>query len=204
MLYHNTKEYLKEMGMKLKILLLGCAVCLSGCANSDGDVKKAICSVQQDVKEMITSTPVKQPVCTGSIVKGCQPVIYFDVNKSDLTDESIQNLDWVVQKMTRYDRYHVALTGHADVSGTTDKNLQLSEERVNAVRAYLIKQKISADRIEGYYKGANEPICTEEYCKELSRRVEMYIYVSKDNVLTEFFNKNPDGQPTEIIVEDLK
>ena len=82
--------------------------------------------------------------------------------------------------------------------------MQLSEERVNAVRAYLIKQKISADRIEGYYKGANEPICTEEYCKELSRRVEMYIYVSKDNVLTEFFNKNPDGQPTEIIVEDLK
>lgn len=190
--------------MKLKILLLGCAVCLSGCANSDGDVKKAICSVQQDVKEMITSTPIKQPICTGSIVKGCQPVIYFDVNKSDLTDESIQNLDWVVQKMTRYDRYHVALTGHADVSGTADKNLQLSEDRVNAVRDYLIKKQISADRIEGYYKGANDPICTDEYCKELSRRVEIYIYVSKDNVLTEFFNKKPDGQPTEIIVEDLK
>ena len=119
--------------MKLRLLLCSAVLFLAGCSVSDTSapelepsdfgVKKTICSIRQDVVDMFTHTPVKQPVCEGSIVKGCQPVLYFDLGSTELSDEAIQNLDWASSKVLRYDRYNVNLIGHADQLGDEEDNL---------------------------------------------------------------------------------
>lgn len=188
--------------MKLKFLLLSCVACLSGCACMTSNCTDANCTVESC--PALEPKHKKQTVCTGSVVKGCQPVIYFDVNKADLKEEGIQNLNWVVKKMNRYDRYHVSLTGHADVSGTEQRNLKLSQDRATVVREYLLKHNISPERIRFDFRGSTEPICEEEYCKELSRRVNVDIYVNKSNGLKTFFDRDREGRPAEIIISDLK
>lgn len=168
--------------MRLRILFLGTALFLSGCAassdqESDFQIKKAIYSVHQEVVDMLKTTPTKQPVCEGSIVKGCQPVLYFDLNSVTLTDETMQSLDWTVSKMLHYDRYNISLTGHSDQTGDTKDNLKLSEKRANAIRDYLVDKGIDEQRIEVAFKGDSEPVCSEEeMCNELNRRVEAKIY----------------------------
>ena len=172
--------------MKLRLLLCLTVLFLAGCSVSDTSapelepsdfgVKKTICSIRQDVVDMFNSTPVKQPVCEGSIVKGCQPVLYFDLGSTELSDESIQNLDWVSLKMMRYERYNVTLTGHTDQSGDEESNLLLSEKRANAVQTYLLENGIDESRIHVSFKGEEDPVCEEDFCDELNRRVEMHIY----------------------------
>ena len=172
--------------MRLSALLCSAILFLTGCAGSqsslsqseanDFQIKKTICSMRQEVVDMLKSTPVKQPVCSGSIVKGCQPVLYFDLNSDELLEESIQNLDWVALKMLHYDRYQVTLTGHTDQTGDEKDNLLLSEKRVNSVQNYLLEQGIDESRIQGLFKGETQPICEEDFCNELNRRVEVHLH----------------------------
>ena len=172
--------------MKLRLLLCSAVLFLAGCSVSDTStpelelsdfgVKKTICSIRQDVVDMFTHTPAKQPVCEGSIVKGCQPVLYFDLGSTELSDEAIQNLDWASSKVLRYDRYNVNLTGHTDQLGDEEDNLLLSEKRANAVQTYLLEKGIDETRIHVSFKGEEDPVCEEDFCDELNRRVEMNIY----------------------------
>ena len=186
--------------MRLSALLCSAILFLTGCAGSqsslsqseanDFQIKKTICFMRQEVVDMFKSTPVKQPVCSGSIVKGCQPVLYFDLNSDKLFEESIQNLDWVSLKMLHYDRYQVTLIGHADQAGDEKDNLLLSEKRVNTVKSYLLDQGIDESRIQVLFKGEMDPICEEDFCNELNRRVEVYLHpVNTDfSDLTDFIS----------------
>ncbi len=172
--------------MRLSALLCSAILFLTGCAGSqsslsqseanDFQIKKTICSMRQEVVDMLKSTPVKQPVCEGSIVKGCQPVLYFRSGKDELSEETIKNLDWAVRKMLHYERYHITITGYADQVGTQEDNLFLSEKRAKAVRAYLLDQGIEAERIQTEFKGEESPVCEEDFCNELNRRTELNIY----------------------------
>ena len=172
--------------MRLSILLCSAILFLTGCAGSqssisqseapDFQIKKTICSMRKEVADLLKSTPVKQPVCSGSIVKGCQPVLYFDLNSDKLLTDSIQNLDWVVLKMLHYDRYQVSLIGHTDQTGDEKDNLLLSEKRAHSVQNYLLEQGIDEARIKVLFKGETEPICEEYFCNELNRRVEVQLH----------------------------
>lgn len=49
------------------------------------------------------------------------------------------------------------ITGHADRIGTEEYNQGLSERRANAVKAYLVKRGIAAERMSASGKGESEP-----------------------------------------------
>lgn len=158
------------------MLFLSSVLLLTGCAGDGSPIQKAVCTVKQEVVDLFQPTYEKKPVCSGSFVKGCQPVVYFDSGSYELSDEMLQNLDWAVSKMEKYDRYNVDLTGHADKTGEKTDNLRLSEKRVKAVRDYLVDLGIDEQRIKISFKGDNNPVCEEEFCNELSRRVELNLY----------------------------
>lgn len=165
--------------MRLRVLFLGMAFLLSGCAGSDSsdlDLKKTICATREEIVSLFKPTPVKQPVCEGSIVKGCQPVLYFESGEDELSEESIKNLDWVARKMLHYERYHITITGYTDQVGTHEDNLFLSEKRAKTVREYLLDQGIDEERIQTEFKGEEFPVCEEDFCDELNRRAELNIY----------------------------
>jgi OOP family OmpA-OmpF porin len=103
--------------------------------------------------------------------------IYFEASKYDLQPESFPELDRLVTLMQENPTTNIRLEGHTDTVGEFDANVELSRNRVNKVKAYLVNKGVSTDRIETVGYGPSRPINTNKTLKERpeNRRVEMVI-----------------------------
>ena len=103
--------------------------------------------------------------------------IYFNVSKYDLKPESFPELDRLVGVMQTNPTLQIRLEGHTDTVGDFDMNVELSRNRVNEVKRYLVDKGISASRIETVGYGPSRPINTNKTLKERpeNRRVELVI-----------------------------
>ena len=104
--------------------------------------------------------------------------IYFEVNKDTIRTESYDILNAIAATMAAHpDVRRVRVEGHTDSRSSDGYNLELSQRRAEAVRAYLIRQGVSSDRLVAVGKGEREPIDSREHpdAWELNRRVEFLI-----------------------------
>lgn len=118
-------------------------------------------------------------VCTGNTLRGCQPVVYFDMGSTVLTTKAKSNLNWVYDKMVRFPRENITAIGYTDSVGNAESNFMLSKQRAKVVKDYLVKKGISADRIDIAFRGEFDSVCTKTDCQYLNRRVELKL--SKPN-----------------------
>ena len=106
--------------------------------------------------------------------------IYFDFNKSNITQESAFELDKLVQVMKSNDKLVILAKSHTDSRGSDKYNLSLSDRRAKATVQYVISKGIDAKRITGKGYGETEPKvdckenCTEEQHAQ-NRRSEFLI-----------------------------
>jgi peptidoglycan-associated lipoprotein len=73
--------------------------------------------------------------------------VFFDTDSSELDISSRKVLDRNAQILQEHRDVKVQVQGHADERGTVDYNLQLGNERANAVKDYLVNQGVGSDRI---------------------------------------------------------
>ena len=105
--------------------------------------------------------------------------IVFGNGISDLTPEMYPDLDKVANFLIDNPDYKLKISGHTDSDGREEFNLQLSQERAEAIMEYVIYfGKISPTRITAKGFGSSKPILKEdtEEAKELNRRVEFEIF----------------------------
>ncbi|MCB0738330.1 MAG: OmpA family protein [Bacteroidetes bacterium] len=88
--------------------------------------------------------------------------ITFETGKSNLTAESYKYLDEIVDWMKRKPKLKIEVAGHTDDVGDDDANLTLSQKRANAVKDYLVKKGVAANRIVAKGYGEKEPVATNE------------------------------------------
>ena len=71
----------------------------------------------------------------------------------------------------------VRIEGHTDNTGAADFNTKLSQGRAKAVRDYLVKKGVAADRLEAKGFGPTQPIGDNKTAagREANRRVEFEI-----------------------------
>ena len=103
--------------------------------------------------------------------------VFFVQSRAELLPESYPELDRLVRIMKDNKTIEIQLEGHTDGRGDPKANLDLSEERVKAVRQYLISKGIPEKRIVGKGFGGARPMFandTEEN-RQLNRRVEFKI-----------------------------
>lgn len=103
--------------------------------------------------------------------------IFFDVSKYELLPASYAELDRLVGWMKDYPTLEIGLEGHTDVVGDKDANMQLSKDRVNEVKKYLVSKGVAANRITATGFGATKPIVAKGTDEErkVNRRVEFVI-----------------------------
>ena len=106
--------------------------------------------------------------------------IYFDFNKSNITEQGARELDKLVAVMKEHSSMVILVKSHTDTKGSAAYNLKLSEERAQSTVQYLISKGISTDRVSGKGFGFSEPKvdcksnCTDEQDSQ-NRRSEFMI-----------------------------
>jgi outer membrane protein OmpA-like peptidoglycan-associated protein len=105
--------------------------------------------------------------------------IYFEFDKSNITQQGAAELDRLVAVMNEYQEMVIFAKSHTDSRGKDKYNLNLSERRAKATVQYVISKGIDKERITGQGFGESElkvvcDNCTEEEHAQ-NRRSEFLI-----------------------------
>ncbi|HTK53025.1 MAG TPA: peptidoglycan-associated lipoprotein Pal [Gemmatimonadaceae bacterium] len=103
--------------------------------------------------------------------------IYFDLDRSDITDDSRAKLDAKVPVLSQNTAVRIRIAGHTDSRGSDEYNLALGQRRAAAAKRYLTDRGIDGSRIEIVSFGEERPTCTDESegCWSRNRRDEFEI-----------------------------
>jgi outer membrane protein OmpA-like peptidoglycan-associated protein len=103
--------------------------------------------------------------------------IFFPLGEYTLLKESFAELDQVATLMNENPAVEILLEGHTDIIGNPNDNMKLSENRVKAVKEYLVKKGITESRIQTKAYGGTKPIVTKgtDEDRKINRRVEFKI-----------------------------
>jgi OOP family OmpA-OmpF porin len=103
--------------------------------------------------------------------------VHFDVDKATLRSDSYAQLNELLEYLQRHPEIKVEIAGHTDNTGADAHNLQLSQERSNTIRNYLVKKGIKVTQVIAKGYGSKVPVAdnaTEEG-RQLNRRTEVRI-----------------------------
>lgn len=167
----------------------GTAVNSVGCAMPEPEVDADHDGVP-DSRDKCLGSPVGQPVdYTGCAPAAATPAPLFKNNertvtlrgvtfepwKDDLTASSVAVLDDVARQLNDAPTIKVEIGGHTDNGGAYSRNLRLSLQRAEAVRAYLIMRGVDGSRLVARGYGPDRPVSSNATAsgRAMNRRVEM-------------------------------
>src|SRR6185369_9589774 len=110
--------------------------------------------------------------------------------KSNLTAESIQELEGIVKFLNENPDMSCEIEGHADRTGPADYNLALSEDRAYAVFDFLLKKGIDRARLRtfGYGSALPKDDVAAESQQPKNRRVEVIPFKNNSEALFPVFD----------------
>ena len=101
--------------------------------------------------------------------------VEFAIGTADLSGASQATLDNVARIMRDNPNLKFEVGGHTDDRGNYQFNLNLSEQRAQAVRNYLVEQGVAADRLTARGYGPDRPLLNNDTAanRQKNRRVEL-------------------------------
>jgi OOP family OmpA-OmpF porin len=103
--------------------------------------------------------------------------LIFAVGTARISPESHDELDEVVAMLKNNPAMVVQLEGHTDIKGDPKLNMKLSQDRVDAVKSYLVSKGSNKSKIKTKAFGGTSPLSREntEEAHKMNRRVELRI-----------------------------
>ena len=157
----------------------------NGCPVKDRDGDSITDDIDQcpDVPGLApTGCPKKVLVVkTGTSIQIKQQ-INFETNRATIKGGiSFEILDQVGAVLKSNPDIRIVIEGHTDSTGNAARNLQLSDDRANSVRAALIERAVDPPRLEAIGYGQSRPIASNKTKKgkAANRRVEFNIVQPK-------------------------
>ncbi len=101
--------------------------------------------------------------------------VNFKSGSPEMTFESYQALEPLLQQLRQYPEVVIEIRGHSDSMGNYNKNLLLSQQRADAVRQYLISKGVEPERIRAVGFGSSSPIADNRTAagRAQNRRIEV-------------------------------
>ncbi len=103
--------------------------------------------------------------------------VHFDTGKSSLRAASFPELDELVEVLTLKPDMVIEVAGHTDNVGDSNSNLELSQDRAEVVRSYLLSKGIDPQRVQAKGYGEQQPIASNASSngRQENRRTEVRI-----------------------------
>ncbi|WP_353253045.1 OmpA family protein [Salinisphaera sp. PC39] len=117
----------------------------------------------------------------GCAAKGAQTLrlegVTFELNSARLTAQARRTLQRVADAMRSEPSLRAEIAGHTDATGNAAYNQRLSQQRAQAVRAFLVSKGIDADRLRARGYGESQPVASNatEEGRRANRRVEFRV-----------------------------
>lgn len=102
-------------------------------------------------------------------------IVNFAAGSSDISEKMAELID---QKILTLNPTKIEIIGHANEKGNSKQNWELSQERADTVKEYLVVHGMNQNIIQSTLgAGQSEPICQEKTkkCGDKNRRVELKI-----------------------------
>ena len=167
---------------------------LDSCPDQPGPLENNGCPLLDTDKDGIPDKDDKCPYEPGpKETNGCPPPrkfikveegeikllqqILFATNKWDIKPASFPLLDEVVSVLKSRTTMTVDIQGHTDERGKRPWNIQLSKNRAEAVRKYLVDHGVPGERMKSDGFGPDKPLCTEKTaaCYDKNRRTQFLV-----------------------------
>lgn len=103
--------------------------------------------------------------------------VLFNTGSASIKPSSTNELKELFDYMSLKPDLKVEIAGHTDDVGKAESNRSLSQQRADAVRNWLIRRGISADRITAKGYGETQPVASNKTAegKQKNRRTEVRI-----------------------------
>jgi len=103
--------------------------------------------------------------------------VLFDTGKYDLRPAAKEAMAKLSGIVLSHPGLKLDIEGHTDSVGSDDLNQKLSEQRADAVRAYLIVQKLEPDAVVSRGFGKSRPVASNDTAqgRQQNRRVEIIV-----------------------------
>ena len=107
--------------------------------------------------------------------------ITFATGQSYITSGFHETLDAIARVLNKYEKTLLSIEGHTDSQGAEQFNQDLSEQRADSVKQYLVNQNILSDRLRTTGYGESSPVSDNATAqgRALNRRVEIQIIPNK-------------------------
>jgi outer membrane protein OmpA-like peptidoglycan-associated protein len=101
--------------------------------------------------------------------------ILFDTDKSDLKGPAQTDLTEFARVLKEYPDTNLEIQGHTDSTGSAEHNKQLSQQRADAVKAFLVSAQVNQGRIVSEGLGEEASGNNSAAGRANNRRVEIHI-----------------------------
>lgn len=101
------------------------------------------------------------------------PNMYFELNSPELLASSEPTLDQLVAALEKQPEVRIEIAGHTDLAKDLVRSRQLSLERADNIRDYLVENGIDSQRISTLGYGCTKPLYSRSDAR--NRRVEVRV-----------------------------
>jgi OOP family OmpA-OmpF porin len=101
----------------------------------------------------------------------------FETGSAKINPKSYAYLNYLVNILKKNPSYKISFDGHTDNVGDEAVNTKLSQDRVDAVKAYFVSKSINENRIATQAYGSKKPKYKNDTAagRAKNRRVEIYM-----------------------------
>jgi outer membrane protein OmpA-like peptidoglycan-associated protein/predicted negative regulator of RcsB-dependent stress response len=119
--------------------------------------------------------------------------IHFDLGKADIRKEDERNLFEIIDDLKAVPDAKLEIGGHTDTTGSEERNIELSSERANAIKRFMVINGIEPDRLIARGYGSQYPIAPNDSPENMQK-----------NRRTEFTLIRPIADPTGAVMGERK